>query len=301
MQDQQLTYTSPCKFNLYLDILGILPGGYHEVVTVMEPLYLEDRLLLRPIQRGTRVRADQPGVPSGKKNIVYQAVELLREETGIRRGISIRIEKRVPAAAGLGGGSGNAGATLVRLNRFWKAGLSSSVLKRLAARLGSDVPFFLDPRTSLCRGRGEKVIPLPSLPPLRVVLVNPGVPLSTRWAYEQVDRASLSPGPSLDRMLAAIRSGDLTEIAARSYNIFQEVLKDKVPPIKRILNFFRRREVLTALLAGSGATVAGVVETETEARQLAERARRFFPSDWLIFSTANRPPAEAGIQRATYR
>ena len=289
LENRKIVYTSPCKFNIYLDVLGRLPGGYHEVVTIMEPLYLEDRLTLRPIKQGTRVRADHPGVPSGKKNIVYQAVELIREETGIQRGVSIRIEKHIPVAAGLGGGSGNAAATLVHLNRFWKAGLSYSVLKRLAARLGSDVPFFLRPRTSLCRGRGEEISPLPPLPPLGAVLINPGFPLSTRWAYQQVARSNISTQPGVDRMLAAIKRGDLKGITGRAYNIFQEVFEDKIPPIKRILNFLRRQKVLAALLAGSGATVVGVVETESKARDLAERARRFFPSDWLISSTGNRP------------
>ena len=289
LENNRITYTSPCKFNIYLDILGKLPGGYHEVITIMEPLYLKDHLILQEIKRGTRVRADHPGVPSGKKNIVYQAVELIREETGIKRGVSIRIEKHIPVAAGLGGGSGNAAATLVHLNRFWKASLPFSTLKRLAARLGSDVPFFLRPRTSLCRGRGEKISPLPSLPPLGAVLINPGLPLSTRWAYEQVDLVPISSHPRLKQLLSAIKSGDLIKISDQAYNIFQEVLEDKVPPIKRILNFLRRRNVLAALLSGSGATVVGVVETESKARDLAERARRFFPADWPIFSTGNRP------------
>lgn len=289
MERPKIIYPSPCKFNIYLDILGKLPGGYHEVVTIMEPLYLEDRLILQEIKSGTRVRADHPGVPSGKKNIVYQAVKLVREETGIKRGVSIRIEKHIPVAAGLGGGSGNAAATLVHLNRFWKAGLGYSVLKRLAARLGSDVPFFLRPRTSLCRGRGEKISLLPTLPPIAAVLINPGIPLSTRWAYEQVGRVATSSPARLERMLAAITSGDLSGITGQAYNVFQEVLEKKVPPIKRILIFLRRRNVLAALLAGSGATVVGVIKTEEEARELAERARRFFPSSWLVARAANSP------------
>ena len=292
MENNRITYTSPCKFNLYLDVLGKLPGGYHEVVTIMEPLYLEDRLILRPIERGTRVRADHPGVPSGKKNIVYRAVELLREETGITRGVSIRIEKRIPVAAGLGGGSGNAAATLVHLNRFWKAGLGFPALKRLAARLGSDVPFFLRPRTSLCRGRGEKISPLPALPPLPAVLVNPGIPLSTRWAYEQVEQANIKLHPGFDRLLAALSSGDPFRITGLTYNIFQEVLEDRVPQVKRALDFLRRHGVMAALLSGSGATVVGLVKTGAEALKLAESARRFFPGNWLVFSAGNRPPAE---------
>lgn len=300
MKHREITYSSPCKFNLFLDVIGRRSDGFHEVVTVIEPLTLRDTLHLRETSGEIRVSADHPGVPDGPGNIVHRAARLIRQSAGIEDGVSIRIEKRVPVAAGLGGGSANAALTLRALNELWRLNLSHSTLARLAADLGSDVPFFLDPRTSLCRGRGEENTPLPPAPAFRVVLVNPGFPLPTRWAYEQlsISGPSRSPHPNLEKITDALERSDLTVLGNSLYNIFQEVLEPRLPRLREVLDFFRRSAAFGTVLSGSGPTVVGLVETEEEARRLSAEARAAFPATYTIEIAGNSaflPPTSAPI------
>ncbi len=292
MNLRRITYTSPCKFNLFLDVIGRRPDGYHEVVTVIEPLDLSDTLHLEETAGKIEVVCDHPGVPGGEENVVYQAVRAIREAAGIDKGAAIRIEKRVPVAAGLGGGSANAAATLWALNDLWDLRLPGEEMTRLAAGLGSDVPFFLDPRTSLCRGRGEKIEPLPPAPPFWAVLVNPAFPLSTRAAYEAlaVTDSPRPPHPKLEEMIAALGRSDLAALGNALYNLFQEVLEPRLPQLHEILDFFRRGRALGTVLSGSGPTVVGLLETEEEGRELAAAARAAFPEKYPVFLAGNTLP-----------
>ncbi len=285
-----LTYTSPCKFNPYLEVGELRPDGYHETLTVLEPVFLHDTLTAKETEGAIKVTSDHPGLPTGPENIVYRAVALLREEAGVEKGIAIHIAKRVPVAAGLGGGSANAAVTLRELDRFWGLNLAGDVLLELAARLGSDVPFFLDPRTSLGRGRGERLTVLPPLPPLHLVIINPAFPVSTRWAYSEIDKKGLSssPRPEFDRFIEAVKKGDSRAVGSLMYNSFQEVVAESFPPIGEILDFLNSGGVLGAVLAGSGPTVVGVVEKVEEAERLAEEASRVFPENYFVAAATNR-------------
>ena len=288
MKYREATYTSPCKFNLFLDVIDRRADGFHEVVTIIEPLSLSDRLHLRETSGKMEVYTDHPGIPDGPDNIVYQAAQLIREEAGVKRGVVIRIEKRVPAAAGLGGGSANAARTLLRLNELWELNLSRQTMVRLSAKLGSDVPFFLNPTTSLCRGRGEESTPLPPTPNFWSVLINPGFPISTRWAYEQLEVSGpRPPHQNLEIIIDALKRSDLSTLGNSLYNIFQEVLELRIPRLHEILDFFRNNNTLGTILSGSGSTVIGLVATELEARSLAKLARFTFPEDYFIRITTN--------------
>jgi len=286
---REATYTSPCKFNLFLDVIDRRADGFHEVVTIIEPLSLSDRLHLRETSGKMEVYTDHPGIPDGPDNIVYQAAQLIREEAGVKRGVVIRIEKRVPAAAGLGGGSANAARTLLRLNELWELNLSRQTMVRLSAKLGSDVPFFLNPTTSLCRGRGEESTPLPPTPNFWSVLINPGFPISTRWAYEQLEVSSpRPPHQNLEIIIDALKRSDLSTLGNSLYNIFQEVLEPRIPRLHEILDFFRNNNTLGTILSGSGSTVIGIVPTEPEAQSLAQLAQSTFPGEYFIQITTNK-------------
>ena len=288
MKYREATYTSPCKFNLFLDVIDRRADGFHEVVTIIEPLSLNDRLHLQETSGKMEVYTDHPGIPDGPDNIVYQAAQLIREEAGIKRGVVIRIEKRVPAAAGLGGGSANAARTLLRLNELWELNLSPQTMVRLSAKLGSDVPFFLNPTTSLCRGRGEESTPLPPTPNFWSVLINPGFPISTRWAYEQLEVSSpRPPHQNLEIIIDALKRSDLSTLGNSLYNIFQEVLEPRIPRLHEILDFFRNNNTLGTILSGSGSTVIGLVATEPEAQSLAKLARFIFPEEYFIRIATN--------------
>ena len=288
MEYPEINYTSPCKFNLFLDVIDRRLDGFHEVVTIIEPLSLYDSLHLRETSEKIEVYADHPGVPDGPDNIIYQAAQLIREETGIDKGVIIRIEKKVPAAAGLGGGSANAACTLLKLNELWKLNLSPSAMTRMAAKLGSDVPFFLNPGTSLCRGRGEESTPLPPAPGFWAVLIKPSFTISTRWAYEQLAiSGSRAPHRNLEIIIGALKDSDPAALGNSLYNIFQEVLEPRIPGLHEILDFFRNNNTLGTVLSGSGPTVIGLAATETEAKALADRARATFPEEYFIQVVTN--------------
>ena len=304
LKHREITYSSPCKFNLFLDVIGRRLDGFHEVVTVIEPLTLCDTLYLHETSDGIQVSTDHPGVPDGPENIVHRAARLIRQAAGIENGVTIRIEKRVPVAAGLGGGSANAALTLRALNELWRLNLSHSTLARLAADLGSDVPFFLDPRTSLCRGRGEESTPLSPAPAFRVVLVNPGFPIPTRWAYEQLSISGPSrlPHPNLTRIIDGLKRQVLTALGDSLYNIFQEVLEPRLPRLREVLDFFRKSGTIGTVLSGSGPTVVGLVETEEEARRLSAEARAAFPATYMVEIAGNSAfllPASAPFPSST--
>jgi 4-diphosphocytidyl-2-C-methyl-D-erythritol kinase len=290
LKPREITYNSPCKFNLFLDVIDRRPDGFHEVVTIIEPLSLCDRLHLRETSGELEVYADQPGVPDGPDNIVYQAAQLIREESGVNRGVVIRIDKNVPPAAGLGGGSANAARTLLELNKLWELNLSHQTLVRLASQLGSDVPFFLTPATSLCRGRGEEITPLPRAPQFWAVLIKPALPISTRWAYEQLAiSAPRSPHRNLQEITTALQSSDLPSLGKSLYNTFQVVLEPKIPQLHDIIEFFRNNNTLGTILSGSGSTVVGLVEMEPEAHALADLALSTFQEEYLIMVATNNP------------
>lgn len=285
---REISYNSPCKFNLFLDVIDRRQDGFHEIVSVIEPLSLSDELHLRETSGLVDVFSDHPGVPNGPENIVYQAARLIQEEAGIKKGVVIKIRKRVPVAAGLGGGSANAALTLRVLNTLWEINFPPQTLINLGARIGSDVPFFLFPTTSLCRGRGEDTISLPPSPTFWSVLINPGFPIPTRWAYEQLRISGpRPPNRNLKKIIRALKNSDLNTLGNSLYNIFQDVLEPKFTALHKILDFFRNNQTLGTVLSGSGPTVVGLVETEPEAKILADRARDFFPEGYVVIVTTN--------------
>mgnify|MGYP003879166005 CR=1 FL=1 len=179
----------PAKVNLYLKVLGRREDGYHELVTVMQPLSLADEVVITPAP-ALSLSCSHPGVPEGPENLVWRAAARLAQKVGRPPAVHLRLTKHIPVAAGLGGGSSDAAGTLLALNAFWGRPLAERELHRLAAGLGADVPFFLTGGPAVGRGIGTELSPL-DLPPYWYVLLNPGLPLSTRWVYENLDLAGL--------------------------------------------------------------------------------------------------------------
>ncbi|HOO77454.1 MAG TPA: 4-(cytidine 5'-diphospho)-2-C-methyl-D-erythritol kinase [bacterium] len=295
MTPSVLRLLAPCKFNLYLDVLSRRPDGYHEVITVMEPLDLADVLVLEPAGAGITVTADRDDVPDGPGNLAYRGLELLRRRLGVAAGIRVSIGKRIPAAAGLGGGSSDAAAALAGACRLWGLPPPPGLLEEICAELGSDPAFFLHPATSLCRGRGEAVAPLPPAPPLQAVLVNPGAPLPTAWAYGEIDRLPPRRPPGVEPLLAALEGGDLEALARSIYNVFEEVARRHRPDVVEVIDFLRGRLELGAVLAGSGATVVGLARSREEAEAVGREARRALGPSVFVAVASNRvPPPVSG-------
>ena len=284
-----LSIEAPAKLNLTLAVNGRRPDGYHLIESVMQAIDLADRLELSPAAGGTVIRCDGPGVPTDDTNLAARAVQALRAaappERGPLGGVAIRIHKRIPVAAGLGGGSANAAAALIGANALWGLGLDRAALARIAVQLGADVPFCLYGGTAIARGIGEELEPVRGAAPLAGVIVNPGFPVSTAHVYRRYDElhgaaASSQNGAAGPRfrpdgigraaaMADALVRGDVEAVAALLYNDLQPAAESLYPEIAAL-----RREVLAAgaagaVLCGSGPSVFGLAVDEDHARQLA--------------------------------
>lgn len=269
------------KVNLYLHIVGQRPDGFHEVVMILQSLGLADRIHLRPQRDSSKIliRCDHPQVPTDETNLAYRAAELLQVSYGIKRGIEIEIEKRIPVAAGLAGGSANAAAVLVGLNQLWDLGLTTGELAELGSRLGSDVPFCIAGGTCLARGRGEILEPLADQDGIPVILGKPrqfGV--STAWAYRAFHDFP-APNPQeqgLPRLLQGLADRDPRQIAAHLSNDLQRPVVATHELVKALIAGFEAMGSLGSMMSGSGPTVFGIWEDVAQAEVACGRLRERF-------------------------
>ena len=176
----RISLKAPAKINLFLEILGKRNDGYHEIETVMQEIDLVDNLQFEEIQEGVRLNCNDKNIPSDENNLVCKAANLILNECGIRKGVLISLEKNIPVGAGLGGGSSDAAATLKALNLLWKIGLNDAELMEFAAKLGSDIPFFIKGKTALCSGRGEKITPIEVKSEMNYLVIFPHIKIGER-------------------------------------------------------------------------------------------------------------------------
>ncbi len=274
---------APAKLNLFFEVLAKRTDGYHEIETLMCPIDLYDTLHFRE-DSGVEVRfrcrrvigggANSGGldlVPDGPDNLVVRAVELVRRRAGIRRGAELLLVKRIPAAAGLGGGSSDAAAALVAANLCWRLGRPRDELARWAGELGSDVPFFLAGGPAICRGRGECVTPLQGLGGLSFVLVRPPEGLATAAVYG-VCRPAAAPRP-VERLLQAFERGDWKEAGRGLWNSLQPAAASLSPWVRRLEQEFAQLDCLGHAMSGSGASYFGLCRHARHARRSARRLR----------------------------
>lgn len=262
------------KVNLFLAIGAKRDDGYHEVSTVLQALDLADEVSVGPSAAGTTLERDTDlGIPP-EEDVAYRAAESWRALSGYAGGIRISVRKRIPAGAGLGGGSADAAAVLWLLSgRKSPTDPIDEELFEAAASLGADVPFFLGPGTRLMTGRGDRFSDVLPTPELHLVLVNPGVPVPTGAAYARFDRSLMPPAPAPDAMLAAVREGSPAAIAGALYNNMTEASCALVPETAVALRFLRERDgLLGAAMAGSGSTVFGIFESPGQASEAARAA-----------------------------
>jgi 4-diphosphocytidyl-2-C-methyl-D-erythritol kinase len=263
---------APAKVNLFLEVLAKRPDGYHELATLMVAVSLRDTLEFKEEAGGNiRLECDHPTLSIGPDNLVSRAAGLLRQRLGVERGVSIRLEKRIPLAAGLAGGSADAAATLAGLNLLWGLGLAPTELMALGAELGSDVAFFFATPAAWCTGRGEVVEPLELGKALWFVLACPPVGLSTAEVFRQVTIPEMPL--ACDAIRQAVREGRIDEIGRRLHNRLQEAAQ-KLCPAVAVLQ--RRLESLGPaghLMSGSGTTVLALCRGRGDALRLAQQLR----------------------------
>jgi len=277
---------SPCKVNLLLNILGRRADGFHELETVMHPVPVHDLLDLELEGTEVRLTCNDPRLPLNRGNLVYRAAAAFLETAGIPDGVRIHLEKRIPLAAGLGGGSGNAATTLLGLNELFGQPLAAARLATLAASLGSDVPFFLQTRPALATGRGEQVLPLDFFPAFRgvsILLLHPGFGVSTPWAYQNLARFPEALHGRVGRageLIRQLEGDDLAPAGAAFYNSLEAPVLDKYAVLALYQDFLRNHGATMALMSGSGSTTFALVKGQAAAEALAERVKETFGPVW---------------------
>lgn len=259
---------APAKINLSLDVLGKRSDGYHEVRMVMTTIDLADRVECSELLDNQIVlHSSAPYVPEDERNFAYQAAQLIKDKYAIQKGVEITIQKRIPVAAGLAGGSSDAAAAIRALDRLWHLGMTYEEMLETASMIGSDVAFCIKGGTALATGRGEKISMLPELPPCWVVLVKPDISVSTGEIYKAWDHI-VATHPDVDAMIHAISDNDFSTICHLLGNTLETVTMEKVAEIARIKEHMRQIGAEGILMSGSGPTVFGLTQYESRMQRL---------------------------------
>ena len=280
---------SPAKVNLYLGVTSTRADGYHELATVFERVALADELVFAWRDAGISCASDAPALPTDERNIVMRAAQLLQVRSGCTQGVHVTIHKRIPVAAGLGGGSSNAAVALSTLNRQWELGLSREALTSLGRELGADVPFFLaETPWALGVGRGDVLVTLPATITLWHVLVTPRIALSTADVFHTWDALGSSAGganvSSLARVLTGLLEGQAEDVAGATWNHLTTAATRLAPAIQRIVAVLTRCGARAVSLTGSGPTVMATLATAEEAERLAADVAHAQP-EWQVIVT----------------
>lgn len=270
-----LFYKAMAKINLGLDVVRKREDGYHEVKMIMQNVYLFDSVLLsRNSESDIVVDTNLPFLPTDKNNLVYKAADLLREEFGIDKGLKISLRKHIPVAAGMAGGSADAAAVMVGVNRMFHLGLSQEELMKRAVKIGADVPYCIMRGTALSEGIGEILTPLPAPPPCHVLIAKPGVSVSTKFVYSNLKLSETTIHPDIDGMIEAIKAQDIKGMCSRMGNVLETVTIPAYPIIGSIKETMMNCGALGSLMSGSGPTVFGLFENANKARECMNEIKK---------------------------
>lgn len=265
------------KINLTLDVIARRPDGYHDLRMVMQPLALHDEVLLTRQDRLT-IETDDPTLPQGEGNLAYRAAEVLAQAVGHPLGASVIIQKHIPVAAGLAGGSADAAAVLQGLNRLYGLGFGPERLAALALRLGSDVPFCLLNRTALAEGRGERLTLLPAAPRVPVVVATPHLSWSgpkTATVFRHFRTEAVDRRPDLRAMIAALSERDTAGVASHMLNVLEPVAISMHPVVAELKRAMLGEGAIGAAMTGAGPTIVAIAPSPAGRERIAHAARRF--------------------------
>ncbi|MFA6450617.1 MAG: 4-(cytidine 5'-diphospho)-2-C-methyl-D-erythritol kinase [bacterium] len=283
----KVSYNSPAKINIFLDIKGKRDDGYHEIFTWMQAVDLCDKITIsKSAQDYSTLRSRDTGIPFGKRNLCIKAFETVRDNTDMKKTdtVEISLEKVIPLGSGLGGGSSNAASVINGLDEIFELQLSREKKIELAAMVGSDVPFFLLSGGALAHGRGELLEPLPALPaPLWLVIAKPDFSVSTGEAYKWVKNHKGGKIIAREQIAARLEAGDISFILDNLYNAFEPIISEKYPLLSSIKQQMLEAGCLKAQMTGSGSGMFGICADEASARSAAEKLE---PSNDLAFVAA---------------
>ncbi|HAX61997.1 MAG TPA: 4-(cytidine 5'-diphospho)-2-C-methyl-D-erythritol kinase [Elusimicrobia bacterium] len=254
------------KINLFLDILGKRKDGYHNLKTIFQEISLPDEIWLKEIKTGVKIFCDNPKIPTDKRNLVYKAADLLKRYSGIKKGVEIKIKKRIPIGAGLGGGSSDAASVLKGLNKLWKLNFSKNQLIKIAKKIGADVPFFILGGKCLGEGIGAQLTPLKIKKKEWYVIVKPSFEISTRTVYLRLTKTV-----KIDKIKKYI-------------NRLEDVVIPLYPEIKKIKDLLTESGAEFSLMSGSGSCVFGFVKNKKSGEEIKNRLKKDGYTVWLVHS-----------------
>ena len=292
----EITLSAFGKVNLLLDVGKTRPDGFHEVSMLMQEVGISDEVsIVSSESREITLTCDIPQL-SGQKNIAWRAASLLQEKFGLP-GVDIRIRKRIPLEAGMGGGSTDAAAVIDGMNELFRLGLSLAEKEELGARLGSDIPFFFSGGTCFCTGRGEIVEKFPDLPEIAIVLLKPNFGISTPWAYHMFDEETAHPPVDPAVVRKAVEEGDVRKVGALMQNHLEKAALLTYPVLSQMKEDLLKDGAFASMMTGSGPTVFGLFEGETEAASAAEELEKKYPGPCRVIRTCTH---KKGAPRAIF-
>ncbi|MGN0399187.1 MAG: 4-(cytidine 5'-diphospho)-2-C-methyl-D-erythritol kinase [Blautia sp.] len=262
------------KINLGLDVIGKREDGYHEVRMIMQTINMYDQLEIDIKEEpGISITTNLPFIPTNENNLVYKAAKLLMDEFHIEKGITVELQKFIPVAAGMAGGSSDAAATMIGMNRLFDLGLTVKQLMERSVSIGADVPYCLLRGTALAEGIGEKLRPLPPCPNCYVLIGKPSVSVSTKFVYEKLDAANIEKHPDIDRILEGLQWHNLNKVSENMGNVLESVTIPAYPIIEEIKNHMKDHGAVNAMMSGSGPTVFGLFDDKMVAERACEALR----------------------------
>ncbi len=282
-----ITKKAYAKVNLGLDVIRRREDGYHEVRMIMQTVDICDVLTFTRQERpGIVVTTDKEELPGDESNLIYKAARLVTETCSVREGIKIELQKRIPMAAGMAGGSTDAAAVFHGMNEMFGLGMDEDEMCALGVKIGADIPYCVRGGTALAEGIGEILTKLPDAPACVVLVAKPDIDVSTKYVYENLHAESLEYHPDIDGMRAAIEEGDLRGMAERMGNVLETVTVNAYPVIREIKEVMKKSGAWNALMSGSGPTVFGIFGEEEKARKAyneiaqANLAGQLFLTGW---------------------
>ncbi len=281
---KEVEIDSYSKINLTLNILGKRRDGYHNIETIMQSVNLADRVFIREEKEGVKIKCTHPRVPIDAQSLAYRTAEKILNRYRITKGVKIEIDKKIPLASGMAGGSANSASILVGINKLFTLNLSNEDLRGMGEELGMDVPFCIQNGTALAYHRGEKVTPLsPVNPPLWIIIINPGFEIPTKWAYDNLDLSLIKREKNNTKaMLEALKEGEVRGIAKNLFNSFEELIIKKYPEIGKIKDRLIEEGALGALMSGSGPTVFGIAQNKEQALKIYKKLKSEYKSIWVV-------------------
>lgn len=277
---------SRAKINLSIDVLGKREDGYHLVEMIMQTIDLFDKIKIFSLKEDTIIiESNSLDIPLDSTNIVYKAADLIKKQYNIKEGVKIIIEKNIPIAAGMAGGSSNAAAVLVGLNQLWQIKLSENKLKELGLKLGADVPFCIGGQTALAENIGEKLTKIDGLSENIFILVcKPELFVSTKEIYEEIDSKIIEKRPNNKLLIQLLKENKIQQIADNMYNVLEEVTRERYPVIEEIEKIMMENDALGSMMSGSGPTVFGLYINREDAENCKNKLLKKFSQVYIVKS-----------------